>query len=184
MDGDDPDSFESNLGRILRARELGKTAALMSNLIPKASAPQLVGVSSKDNTQCETHCCTSSHCQSDSEDWPDDHETSTEWKCEGYLYFATARWPAGQNLWIRSPGRGEGAGFTSCSHSCPQCPVSSAWKCFTIRRETPTLGMGLRYVISVTKTKLDAIKIALPRVLIAQPAPLQSRKFKFKIKIT
>ena len=81
MDGDDPDSFESNLGRILRARELGKTAALMSNLSPKASAPQLVGVSSKDNTQCETHCCTSSHCQSDSEDWPDDHETSTEWNC-------------------------------------------------------------------------------------------------------
>ena len=34
MDGDDPDSFESNLCRILQARELGKTAVLMSNLIP------------------------------------------------------------------------------------------------------------------------------------------------------
>ena len=39
MDGDDPDleAFKSNLRRILRARELGKTAALVSNLCPNAS---------------------------------------------------------------------------------------------------------------------------------------------------
>ena len=41
MDGDDPDleAFKSNLRRILRARELGKTAALVSNLCPNASEP-------------------------------------------------------------------------------------------------------------------------------------------------
>ena len=60
MDGDDPDleAFESNLRRILRARALGKTADLVSNLCPNASDPQSVGVScvsSKDDAQREPH---------------------------------------------------------------------------------------------------------------------------------
>ena len=42
MDCYDPDfeAFESNFRPILRARESGKTAALVSNLCPKASDPQ------------------------------------------------------------------------------------------------------------------------------------------------
>ena len=57
MDGDDPDleAFESNIRRIIRARESGKTAALVSNLCLNASDPQLVGVSSKERQrQCST----------------------------------------------------------------------------------------------------------------------------------
>ena len=90
--------FESNLSRILRAGELGKTAALVSNLFPNASDPQSACVSSKDNAQHESHCCTSSHCQADSDDLPDDHKISTEWQwqLEGYLYFEGGRWPAGK----------------------------------------------------------------------------------------
>ena len=60
MDTNDPDleAFESNLG-IIRARELGKTAALASNLYLNASDPQSVGLSSKDNARRESHCATS-----------------------------------------------------------------------------------------------------------------------------
>ena len=85
MDCYDPDfeAFVSNFRPILRARESGKTAALVSNLCPKASDPQYVGVSSKDDAQQESQCCTSAHCQSDSDDLQDDHETSTEWQFEG-----------------------------------------------------------------------------------------------------
>ena len=73
MDSDDPDleAFKSNLCRILGERELGKAAALVSNLCPNASDPQSIGVSSKDNTRRESPCGTSS--QSDSEDLPEDH---------------------------------------------------------------------------------------------------------------
>ena len=46
MDGEDPDleAFEYDLRRILRARELGKTAALVSNLISNLSDPHSVGL--------------------------------------------------------------------------------------------------------------------------------------------
>ena len=98
MECDDPDlqAFKSNLRRILRERESGKTAALVSNLCPNVSDPQSIGVSSKDNARHESHCGTSS--QSDSEDLPDDHETSSEWKFEGHMYFdaGPGRWPAGK----------------------------------------------------------------------------------------
>ena len=43
----------------------------MSNLCPNASDPQ-----------------------SDSGDLPDDHETSSEWKFEGHIYFEADRWPS------------------------------------------------------------------------------------------
>ena len=96
MDSDDPDleAFKSNLCRILGERELGKAAALVSNLCPNASDPQSIGISSKDNARRESPCCTSS--QSDSEDLPEDHETSSEWKFEGHIYFEAGRWPAGK----------------------------------------------------------------------------------------
>ena len=66
MEGDDPgfEAFESNLSATIQARELGKNAALVSNLCLKASDPQSVRVSSKDNPLLKSHCCTSSHSQS------------------------------------------------------------------------------------------------------------------------
>ena len=96
MDSYDPDlqAFESNLRRILRKREIGKAAALKSNLCPNASDPQSIGVSSKDNFRRESPCGTSS--QSDSEVLPDDQETSSEWKFEGHIYFSACRWSAGK----------------------------------------------------------------------------------------
>ena len=96
MDSDDPDleAFKSNLCLILRERELGKAAALVSNLCPNTSDPQSIGVSSKDSARRDSPCGTSS--QSDSEDLPDDHETSSEWKFEGHIYFEAGRWPAGK----------------------------------------------------------------------------------------
>ena len=39
-DGPDLEAFESNLRRILWARELGKTVVLAFNLRPNASGPQ------------------------------------------------------------------------------------------------------------------------------------------------
>ena len=82
MNSDDPDleAFKSNICRILGERKFDKAAALVSNLCPNASDPQSIGVSSKDNARRESPCGTSS--QSDSEDLPDDHETSSEWKFE------------------------------------------------------------------------------------------------------
>ena len=58
MDGNDPDleAFDSNLRAIIRARELGKTAAFMSNPCPNASDAQSAGGPSKDNAQQEPHC--------------------------------------------------------------------------------------------------------------------------------
>ena len=46
LDFDDPelDAFESNLVALIRVRELGKIAALLSNLCPNASDPQSAGV--------------------------------------------------------------------------------------------------------------------------------------------
>ena len=51
MDVDDPDleAFEFNPCRILRVREIGKIAALMSDFCPDGSDLPLIGVSSKDN---------------------------------------------------------------------------------------------------------------------------------------
>ena len=85
MDFDDPDleAFESNLRAIIRARELGRTAAFVSNLCPNASDSQWIGVSSKDNAQRDSLCGTSSHRQPDFYDSPDDLEKSAEWKFEG-----------------------------------------------------------------------------------------------------
>ena len=88
-------------------RELVKAAALVSNLCPNASDPQSVGVSSQDNAanarrkshaRRESHCGTSSHSQSDSDNLPDDHQTSSasEWKFEWHIYFQAGRWPAGK----------------------------------------------------------------------------------------
>ena len=47
MDGEDPDleAFEYDLRWMLWARVLGKTAALVSNLIPNLSDPHSVGLS-------------------------------------------------------------------------------------------------------------------------------------------
>ena len=96
MDRDDPDleAFKSNLCLILRERELGTAASLVSNLCPNTSDPQSIGISSKDIARRDFPCGTSS--QSDSEDLPDDHETSSEWKFEGHIYFEAGRWPAGK----------------------------------------------------------------------------------------
>ena len=99
MDSYDPDlqAFESNLRRILRKRELGKAAALVSNLCPNASDPQSIGVSSKDifnvNPPVAHHLSSS---QLDSEVLQDDQETSSEWKFEGHIYFSACRWSAGK----------------------------------------------------------------------------------------
>ena len=97
--GADPglEAFESNLNAIIQARELGKTAALVSNLCQKASDPQLVCVSSRDSAQGDSQCCTSSHGQSDSDYSPDVHEKSTEWKFKGPFHFAAGHWPAYDN---------------------------------------------------------------------------------------
>ena len=94
MDCDDPDlqPFESNPCRILLERELSQAAALVSYLCLNASDTQSIGVSSKDNARREAPCGTSF--QSDSEDLRDDHETSSEWKFEGHIYFEAGRWSA------------------------------------------------------------------------------------------
>ena len=116
MDSDDPDleAFKSNLCRILRERELGKAAALVSNLCPNASDPQSIGVSSKDNFRRESPCGTSS--QSDSEVLPDDQETSSEWKFEGHIYFSAGCWPAGKTY--------EDAGWAAVDQQyLPNAPV-------------------------------------------------------------
>ena len=80
MDSDDPDleafesnlpdleAFESNLSAKIWARQLDKTVELVSNLCPNPSDPQSIGVSSNDNSQLDSFCGTSSHCQSDSDD--------------------------------------------------------------------------------------------------------------------
>ena len=96
MNSDNPhlQAFEFNLRRILRERDFGKAAALVSNLCPNASDPQSIGKSSEDNARYESPCGTSS--QSDLEDLPDDNETSSEWKFEGDIYFEAGRWPAGK----------------------------------------------------------------------------------------
>ena len=96
MNSDNPhlQASEFNLRRILRERDFGKAAVLVSNLCPNASDPQSIGESSKDNARCELPCGTSS--QSDSEDLPDDNETSSEWKVEGHIYFEAGCWPAGK----------------------------------------------------------------------------------------
>ena len=56
MDSDDPDleACKSNLCRIFGERELGKAAALVSNLCPYASDSQAISVSSKDNARRES----------------------------------------------------------------------------------------------------------------------------------
>ena len=76
--------------------EREKAAGLVSNLCPNAADPQSVGVSCKDDAQRQPHCDTSSHGQFDSDDSPDDYETSSEWKFEGHLHFAAGRWPRGK----------------------------------------------------------------------------------------
>ena len=70
MDSNDPDleAFESNLSAKIWARQLDKTVELVSNLCPNPSDPQSIGVSSNYNSQLDSFCGTSSHCQSDSDD--------------------------------------------------------------------------------------------------------------------
>ena len=61
-------------------------------------------------------------CQSASDDLPDDHETSTAWSFERYLYFEAGRWPAGKTYEMQNSGSRGGNGgavFTNCSCSCP-----------------------------------------------------------------
>ena len=98
MDSDDSDlqAFESNLHAVIWVCELCKIAALVSKLCQNASDPQLVHILRKENAQHKSRCGTSSHGQSDPDNLTDGHETSTEWKFEGYLYFLAARWPAGK----------------------------------------------------------------------------------------
>ena len=63
MKCDDPDfgAFESNLCTIIWAGKLDKTAALVSNLCPDASDPQLVGVLSKEDAEQDSHCYSATH---------------------------------------------------------------------------------------------------------------------------
>ena len=92
MDCDDPDfkAFESNLRATIQGKESGKSV----QFLPEHIRPSLGQLSSKENAQHESHKGTSSHGQSDFDDLPHDHETFTEWKFKGYLYFAAACWPA------------------------------------------------------------------------------------------
>ena len=60
--------------------------------------PQSICVSSKDNARRESHWGTSSPSQSNSEDLPDDHETSSEWKFERENNFEAGLWPAGKTF--------------------------------------------------------------------------------------
>ena len=100
MDCDEPDleAFESNLGEIIRARDSGKTPALVSNLSPNSSDPRSIGVSCKDNPQLwrDPLWGRSSFRQSDSDDLLNDPEKSAEWKFGGHLRFAACRWSAGE----------------------------------------------------------------------------------------
>ena len=67
LDCNDPDlkafASEFNLRQIFRARELVelKTAALVSNLFPNASDPQMVGVSSKEDAETLNETPTAAH---------------------------------------------------------------------------------------------------------------------------
>ena len=72
------------------------------------------------NAQQEFHCCTSSHCQSDSDDSLDDLETSTEWKFERHLYFAAGRWFAGKTHEDAVRSAVEEHCITNCSCSAHQ----------------------------------------------------------------
>ena len=138
MDSNDPDleafesnlpdleAFESNLSAIIWARQLGKTAELVSNLCPNPSDPQSIRVSSKDNSLLDSLCGTSSHCQSDSDDSQDDLEKSAEYKFKGHLYFAAGSWSTGETYedTVRQLWRS----------SIYQLFLflSTTWKCFTI----------------------------------------------------
>ena len=55
-----------------------------------------IGILSEDIAWRESHSCTSSHCQSYSENLQDDHKTSSRWKLAGHIYFAAGHWPAGK----------------------------------------------------------------------------------------
>ena len=65
-----------------------------------------------DDSHRESHCCTSSHSQSDLDNAPDGLKTSIEWKFVGHIYFdaCTGRWsvpmPASPSrvskLWLAS----------------------------------------------------------------------------------
>ena len=67
MEVDDPDwdAFESATWAQLWARELGKIEAFIPNLQPNAPVPELMGISSHDNTPWESQRFASSHEQSD-----------------------------------------------------------------------------------------------------------------------
>ena len=39
-----------------------------------------------------SHCCSSSHEQSDSDESPEDLEESSEWNFQGYLFFSSDEW--------------------------------------------------------------------------------------------
>ena len=88
--------IESNLYAIIWTGDLGKTAALVSNLCPNESDPWLICVLSKDNAQRDSLCCTSSHRQSDSYDSLNDLEKSADKKIWGCFYFAAYQWFAGE----------------------------------------------------------------------------------------
>ena len=99
MNGDDPDleAFESNLGAIIRVRELGKTAGMQQHQRPIfAQTRQTLNrwQFQANNAQLDSLCSTSSHRQSDSDDSPDYLENSAEVKFKGHLYFAVCRWSA------------------------------------------------------------------------------------------
>ena len=120
MDSDDPElqAFESNLCRILRERELGKAAALKSNLCPNALDPQSIGVSSKDNFRHKSPCCTSSQSDSEVPVLPGWSRNILRMEVrKAYLFFC---WPPvrRENVWRRSSGSGGEAIFTECSCSC------------------------------------------------------------------
>ena len=55
---------------------------------PNTSDTQFVGISSKDSSYWEYSFGISSYGQSNLDDLPHDHETSSEWKFEGHLYSA------------------------------------------------------------------------------------------------
>ena len=65
MEIDDPDldAFESATRTQFRARELGKIKAFIPNLGPNAPVPELMEISSQNNSTLESQCIVSSHVQ-------------------------------------------------------------------------------------------------------------------------
>ena len=108
MDCYDPDieAFESSLCATIWAKRIRQDCSISVQSLPKCIRPSIGLCLNKGDTQQQSHCCISSHAayhlmaigQSDSDNSPDDHKTSSlaELKFEEHLYFAAGSWPAGK----------------------------------------------------------------------------------------